>query len=152
DTYLGEPNEKEPTAYWLSADPIDDCDGSGDHVSGVIAGSADVDWFVYGGNDALWPICFVNPTREISSTEPDLRVCAFFQCLAGGNASFTCPGGTTASTSPEARPGCCSNDGFQVDDLSCGGTLDDDAYVFIRIDQPGAPPNACSEYVLTYHY
>jgi hypothetical protein len=151
DVGIGEPNEKESTAFWVSADPIDDCDGSGDHVSGVIAGPGDVDWFVYGGNDALWPICVVNPAREFTADEPELRLCAFFQCLAG-DADFDCPSGTTDATSPEARPGCCSNDGFEVSGLSCGGTFDDDAYVFIRVDQPGASADACSEYVVTYHY
>lgn len=151
DTYLGEPNETESTAYWLSADPIDDCDGSGDHVSGVLSGADDVDWFVYPGNDALWPVCIVNPTRELDASEADLRLCVFFQCLAG-ETQLSCPGGTTAVTSPEARPGCCSNDGFEVNSIGCGGTFDDDTYVFIRVDQPGATAATCSEYVVTYHY
>lgn len=148
---LGEPNEKESTAFELAQDPIDDCDGSGDHVRGVIAGADDVDWFVYSGNDALWPVCIVNPTRDFDASEPDLRLCVFFQCLSG-DVEIDCPGGTTPSTSPAARPGCCSNDGFEVTGLNCGGTFDEDVYVFIRVDQPGASAATCSEYLVTYHY
>jgi hypothetical protein len=72
------------------------------------------------------------------------------ECLSG-SPSFGCPGGTTPDTSPEGRPGCCSdNGGFQIQ-LDCAGSFDASPVVFMRIDQPSATADTCNEYILSYH-
>jgi hypothetical protein len=147
DIGLGEPNESETTAWALKMSSIDDCDDSGDSITGVIA-PGDTDWFYYEGDDKTF--CVVDPTRSLSQSQSGLRLCKYFECL-NGNTEVDCPGGTTAETSGEGRPGCCGTSGFDVD-LNCAGSLDEHAYVYIRLDQPGGDASTCNEYTLDYHY
>jgi hypothetical protein len=149
DIALGEPNESETTAYRLKAAAIDDCDGSGDTINGVIAGFQDVDWYFYEGDDGIG--CSVDPTRSLTQSESGLRICKYFECISGDTEVDDCPSGTTPALSPENRPGCCGTSGFDVG-LNCGGTLDEHAYVYIRIDQPGGNLATCNGYSLDYHY
>lgn len=142
-----EPHDSESTAEPLSATIISDCDGSGGTVHGTIAGTGDTDWYYYQGDDTTW--CYVEPTQSVSQSEDGIRVCTYVECLSG-NPDFSCPGGTTADTSPEGRPGCCSdNGGFQIQ-LDCAGSVDASPVVFIRIDQPEATSDTCNEYSLAY--
>lgn len=143
DTGPGEPNETEDTAYQLA--PIGDGDGDEGNVAGILKGDADVDWYVYEGSDNAGAT--VDPTRELKNITGG-RICAFFECLNGGD-SFTCPAGTTEETSPAGRAGCCGEAPFSVDDLNCSG-ISDDANVYLRVDAPGG--SECKEYTLTYHY
>jgi hypothetical protein len=149
DLGIGEPNESEDTAFPLKASAISDCDGDGGTVSGTIAGAADIDWFSYEGDDKIG--CVVDPTRSFSQSESGLRLCKFIECF-NGNTEFSCPGGTTAATSPGGRKGCCGTTGFKISNLNCTGTLDEHARVFIRVDQPGATAATCNVYSLSYHY
>jgi len=147
DIGLGEPNEAEGAAHALSGDPIEDCDGDGGMVTGVI-GPGDSDWFTYIGDDTLG--CVVDAQRSFSSDGP-LRICKFVRCVDNGaTTSFSCPSGTASATSPEGRDGCCGTSGFEIDDVDCSGTLDEDAEVFIRIDRESG--TGCTSYSLSYHY
>jgi len=147
DIGLGEPNEGEEVAFALSGEPIEDCDGDGGMITGVI-GPGDTDWFTYVGNDTLG--CVVDATRSFSSDAP-LRLCKFVRCVDNGaTTSFSCPGGTVSATSPGGRDGCCGTSGFDIDDINCSGTLDEDAEVLIRVDRESG--TGCTSYSLSYHY
>jgi hypothetical protein len=143
-----EPNESESMATAVSATPISDCDGAGGSLHGAIIGANDTDWYIYQGNDTTW--CYVEPTQSVTPSDEGIRVCAYVECLSG-TPDFGCPGGTTDDTSPEGRPGCCSDKGgFQIQ-LDCAGSFDASPVVFIRIDQPQASADTCNEYTLAYY-
>jgi hypothetical protein len=144
----GEPNNGEANAFQLTTQAISDCNSAGGTFWGTINGPTDVDWYIYEGSDTF--SCVVDPTRSASALEAPVRMCKFFECKSG-QANITCPSGTTAETSPDGRNGCCGTTGFSVD-LDCTGTSSDDAFVFVRIDQPGAPSGTCNHYSSTYHY
>jgi hypothetical protein len=148
DIGLGEPNESEATAWGLQPSAIEDCDGDGDSITGVL-GPGDVDWFVYEGDDTI--LCVVDPTRTLSQSQGGARLCKYFECI-NGNTDFSCPSGTTDDTSPGGRAGCCGTGGFDVDDLNCTGSLDEHAFVYIRLDQPAGGADTCNDYTLAYHY
>lgn len=142
----GEPNDTEAAAHDFGT--IGDCDDEGGMVSGLLDGTGDPDWYKYLGEDAS-ATCMVDPHRTIVSSDP-IRICKFFECLDNETSSFTCPAGTTGATSPDGRPGCCSDVDFLVD-LICGSSsLDaDDAWVYVRID---TTVNACVTYTMSYAY
>jgi hypothetical protein len=137
----GEPNEAEATSWDLG--DIEDCDSAGDQISAVLDGPGDVDWYRYDGDDTLG--CAVDPNRGIT-VNGSVRLCKFVDC-ASGTAEMDCPQGSVAEASPDGHPGCCSNNGFGIDP-NCSG-IDDDATIYIRIDEPTLP---CAEYTLTYQY
>jgi len=120
---------------------IDDCDGSGESVSGIVAGVADTDWYKYNGDDTFG--CVATPLRGLTSSDP-VRLCKFMQCDGG---TPSCPGGTDAATSPDGRPGCCGDAGFEMG-IECDGT-DDDATIYVRVQ---TTTNDCVTYTLDYHY
>jgi hypothetical protein len=62
---------------------------------------------------------------------------------------FECPAGTQYALSTMARPGCCATDAIALPDLNCAGDTEDNATVYIRVDQPEA---ACVTYSVSYHY
>jgi hypothetical protein len=151
DNALSEQNESETTAYKVKAEPIDDCDGSGDLVEGVLAGASDVDWYFYLGDDSSF--CVVDPSRALTQSEDGLRLCKFVRCTdSSATTEFSCPSGTTPETSPEGRDGCCGTGAFDIDDVNCTGSFDETTEVYIRIDQPDATSATCNGYTLTYHY
>lgn len=145
DIGLGEPNEFLAVSWQLPG--INDCDSSESSVSGTIAGSADVDWFTFEGDDSF---CVEDPTRSFTQSESGLRVCKYVHCFSG-EVEFVCPSGTT-SDSVDGYVGCCGTSGFVIDPLNCKGTIDEHITVFIRVDQPGATEGTCNDYVLSYHY
>ncbi len=140
DTGPGEPNDTEATAVYLGL--ITDDDDDGGTIQGVLTSAGDVDWYRYDGTDVFPPI--VDPTRAF--TDP-VRVCQFAECIAGGVTDVTCNDGSTAATSPAGRSGCCNNHTFLME-VDCVGD-DDDATVYIRVDQPSAD---CLSYSIDYHY
>jgi hypothetical protein len=143
DTGISEPNEAEGSATDLG--DLTDCDGdSAGMTSGVLVTEADVDWFKYTGTDGTG--CDVDPSRSIAATGP-VELCKFVECVSG-TASFSCPSGSTAATSPMGHPGCCSSKGFLLQP-DCDG-IDDDATVYVRIKGTDATP--CIQYALTFHY
>jgi hypothetical protein len=150
DPSPAEQNESENTAFALAAQPIDDCDGSGSSIQGVIAGANDVDWYTYVGDDSFG--CVVDPTRSFTQSQGGLRLCKFMECVdANAVTEITCGGGSSPATSPQGRDGCCGTAGF-VADVNCTGSTDDITEVYIRLDQPGANASTCNSYTLDYHY
>ena len=123
---------------------IDDCDGSGLSVSGVLAGN-DVDWYEYDGTDGF--SCLVTPTRNITA-DGQVRLCKYLECNSG-TTSVTCPGGTQADTSPQGHPGCCGAP-VVAPELECIGTGDESAKVYFRIDKPSAFD--CVSYTVNFNY
>jgi hypothetical protein len=151
DIGIGEANQTEQTAFSLSIAPISDCDGDGGVISGTVAGPSDVDWFTYRGDDT--GTCSVDPYVFFDTADPGVRICVFLECVAGATELTACPQGSDTSVSPGGRQGCCSTSGFDIaDNFNCSGSMDDDAYVYMRIDHPQAPPEICDSYVLSYHY
>lgn len=149
DQGVGEPNDSEGTAHKLSDKKISDCDGA-KTFTGTLSGNEE-EWLFYEGDDNFGFSCSVDPTRTLSPTDKGLRLCKFFECLSG-KTEFTCPGGTTKATSGNGRAGCCGSQGFTVSDLNCTGTIDDVAYVYMRIDHPQPSANHCIDWTLTYKY
>ena len=147
DTGPGVGNDTEGTAYNLG--DIDDCDGSGSSVSGVVPDGLDEDWYRYHGKDTTG--CIVDPTVNITSAYP-LRICMFAQCDNNNTMpNFGCPSGTDMTVSPVGRPGCCSTQGFTIDVTCTGSSLgSDSSTIFIRVDNPQASP--CASYDVSYHF
>jgi hypothetical protein len=144
-----EPSNSEANAASLASQPISDCNGTGGIVNGTINGSSDVDWYTYAASDELG--CVVDPTRTLTSISGGVRLCKYAECYMGAT-NVTCPIGTTQETSPDGRSGCCANFGFQFDDLDCADTFSDDAFIYIRVDQPAAQANTCNHYAIDFHY
>jgi hypothetical protein len=149
DAGVGEPNETEDAAHALKPTAIDDCDSSGDTVSGTLKGASDVDWYRYEGNDTA--LCVEDAERKVAQSESGIRVCKYIECVTGLT-EVTCPNGTTNDKSPLGRLGCCAPGGFTIDTFNCTGTLDEHVYVYIRVDQPSATAATCNDYQLDYHY
>lgn len=140
-----EPNDDEAAASDLGE--INDNDGNGGVLSASLHHAGDVDWFRYYGNDDITGN--VDPTRELVASGA-LRLCKFLECDNGlAETEFECPAGTQYALSTMARPGCCSSDGFALADLNCNGVTEDNATVYIRLDQPEP---ACVTYSVSYHY
>jgi hypothetical protein len=140
-----EPNDSEAAA--LTQPQINDCDGSGSSVTGVIAGSGDVDWFKFKGDDDL--LCSVDPYAISSAVSGGARLCAFADC-GGVTELKSCKKGVQNS-SPSGLAGCCTTTGTDVAlEINCPGTPEDNATIYIRIDQPSG--NSCISYTIDYHY
>ncbi|MGZ3419920.1 MAG: hypothetical protein ACXWUG_16940 [Polyangiales bacterium] len=139
-----EPNDSLPTARPLTG--IDDCDGSGSSLSGVVGG-IDVDFWTYKGSDSFG--CTVDP--YVTNHSASVRVCVFAQCGAGPTEFKKCNKGT-AFKLPSGIAGCCT-DGPGDASLDFACTLvgsDDSADVFMRVDSPGA--TTCLPYDVDYHF
>jgi hypothetical protein len=131
-----EPNDTTATARTLGT--IDDCDGSGKSVSGVLSTSSDVDVLTFDGTDSFG--CSVNPT--VTATGP-VRVCIKATCKSGTTEFKSCPKGTPTGTE------CC---GTTVElELNCTGTTSDDAKIAITVRGDGSSLT-CAGYSLAYHY
>ncbi|MSP23866.1 MAG: hypothetical protein EXR75_01625 [Myxococcales bacterium] len=148
DSGVGEPNQNEGTAHVLVTPTLSDCDGDAGKVIGRLK-KGDIDWFTYTGDDTF--SCSVDPSRTLSPEGEGVRLCKYIECLTG-ETTFTCPAGTTADTSAEKRAGCCGPAGFVIGDINCAGSLDEQTYVYLRVDLPGADEASCLDYTLTYHY
>ncbi len=141
-----EANETSATAKSLSSTPVSASDSAGGAITGV-AIDPDVDWFTYQGDDDAY---IVDPTVQVIPADK-VEVCMYFDCVADVGLEFSCPDGASASTDGELT-GCCSGNGFTVDDLDCGGftTPSDDTFVYIRVKP--ATTGVCQDYSITYHY
>jgi len=143
DTGISEPNEAEGSATDLG--DLTDCDGdSAGTTSGVIVDASDIDWFKYNGTDGTG--CDVDPSRSIAATAP-VELCKYVDCV-NGEASFSCPDGTTEASSPTGHSGCCSSKGFLLQP-DCDG-IDDDATVYVSVKGTDGTP--CVQYSLSFHY
>lgn len=140
-----EPNDEEAAATELGE--INDNDDNGGVVSASLHHAGDVDWFRYSGNDDITGN--VDPARELVASG-GLRLCKFLECENGlAETELECPAGTDYALSSMARPGCCSSNGFGLPDLNCSGVTEDNAVVYMRVDQPEP---ACVSYSISYHY
>ncbi|MCA9649473.1 MAG: hypothetical protein KC501_06165 [Myxococcales bacterium] len=140
-----EPNDDEGSAFFLGM--INDNDGNGGIVSASLHVPGDVDWFSYQGDDDITGN--VDPARALVSST-GVRLCKFLECDNGlGQTEFECPVGSQYAFSPEGRPGCCANGDVALPDLDCDGVIEDNAMVYIRIDEP---EEACVTYSVSYHY
>jgi hypothetical protein len=140
-----EPNDDEASAVDLGE--INDNDGNGGVLSASLHHAGDVDWYFYTGNDDITGN--VDPARALVASG-GLRLCKFLECDNGlAETEFECPPGTQYALSTMARPGCCANDGFGLEDLNCTGVIEDNATVVLRVDQPEP---ACVTYSISYHY
>lgn len=142
DNGYGEPNDSQATATNFGT--ISDNDSAGKSFCAVLSGTSDVDWFTYRGSDDLFSE--VDPVQSISNGTKG-QLCAFFKCDAGAT-NLTCLGGSAPATAPGGQSGCCAESSFPVN-LECG-SVDDDAQVWLRVDNPDA--NACIPYRLEFHY
>ncbi len=141
DAADAEPNDSEANAIDLGT--VDDDDGDGGIVSGILAGVGDTDWYKYYGDDTFPGVA--EPERSLSSSDP-VRLCKFMQCV-DGDGSPSCPGGTDPATSPDGREGCCGDTGFTMG-IECSGT-DDDNMIYFRVQ---TTTNDCVTYSVEYHY
>lgn len=140
-----EDNEDEASAHDLGE--INDSDDNGGVISGSLHHDGDVDWYRYQGDDDFTGD--VDPARTLVSSG-GVRMCKFLECDVGiAETEFECPAGTDYAFSPGGRPGCCANGAVELADLNCTGVTEDNAAVYIRIDQPADP---CVTYSVAYHY
>ena len=137
-----EANETQLTAHKLGT--ISDADGSGSFVCAVLDGEADVDWYTFNGNDALFN--FVDPTREVIS-DLNHRICVYIVC-DNGQPTVGCGGDETKEVAPMGQTGCCGV-GNVSPSLNCQGT-DDSATIWVKVENIDAL--ACVPYELTYHF
>lgn len=146
NTDPGEPNNTEATAY--SFGKLGCSDSPPGNIYGVLAGVADVDWFVYDGQDEI--SCQVNPTVGVAVKTGIARVCAYFACVSGSTELGNCPVGTSTDMSPDGRRGCCGTTDFTVS-LNCTGTINDESLVYLRVDDP-THASVCAPYTVVFHY
>lgn len=142
-----EPNATDSTAVKLK--DIDDCDGSGSNLAGVVAGGADEDVFRFRGSDTFG--CTVDPT---ASTADKVRLCVFVRCSSLSTKIKGCPKGLPQTWGTTGIDGCCtdgdSGGTVQVDFTCTDLGTSDTADVFMRVDKPGA--TACENYSVKYHF
>lgn len=145
DNGPGEP-DNDTLADALSLGDVEDPDQDGGTVQGIVS-PGDEDWFTYHGLDEIGSV--VDPTRTFSSSEV-LTLCKYVDC-DNGDPDFDCPNGTSNATSPTGDlPGCCSDTGFTID-LSCGGSFDnEDANIYMQVQNPNDAE--CASYTIVYHY
>lgn len=140
----GEPaNDTMAGAYDLGE--ITDSDDDASQVTGNLRAVDDVDWYFFHGTDEFFSS--VDPSSQVVGE--GLRACMFIQC-EGGDPEFDCPSDTVAANEG-GLPGCCWNGEQEVKfGLNCTGSVDDDAKVFAKVEDPDGP--GCVSYTLNYHY
>lgn len=141
---IGESNDTQAMAKDFGT--MNDPDSNTQSFCAVLSGPTDVDWYTYMGHDTLSGL--VNPYQYFSNGTK-ARVCAYFKCNSQ-NTFLTCPANTEPSTAPNGQQGCCGTEPFKVDELGCDGAFNDDARVWIRVDNP--EQNACVPYFLRFNY
>ncbi|MBW2523584.1 MAG: hypothetical protein JRI23_05390 [Deltaproteobacteria bacterium] len=145
-------NDTENNATTLSDGTVEDC-AEQQAVVGLLDGADDVDWYTYLGSDGS---CIVNPLHLVEQATAPVRLCVFLECVDTASATFfTCPAGTTEATSPDGRAGCCitgTDESFELGDLSCTSSMDDSAYVYVRVDDPAATASTCARYSVRYGF
>lgn len=136
----------------MAPTPLDDITDNDDdfhQVTGVLSGAGDTDWYRYHGSDTALHVS--EPTIEILSMTAGMRVCQFILCDTGNVAmtQVTCPEGTKFAISPNLRPGCCHDTGFQIADFNCDGN-DESLQAWIRLDMPDQ--DICVDYEFKLHF
>lgn len=119
-----------------------DCDSTGKTVFGDLNGSGDVDFYKVAASDVGG--CFVDPLFEMAT---QARLCVFFECTG---LSVNCKGGSTPTTSPGGRLGCCIPNGGKLEATpNCSGS-NDSTSMYFRVDQ--GPTDVCTAYSVKFHY
>lgn len=132
-----EPNDTPATARALGT--IDDCDGSGKTVAGVLSSLSDVDVYTFEGKDSFG--CSVDPF--VTMTGP-VRVCMKVECKSGTTEFKGCAKGSSVGGE------CCGIADVQVD-VNCTGTTSEDTRVTMTVRGEGSSLT-CGAYTLAYHY
>ncbi|MBI2390407.1 MAG: hypothetical protein HYV09_12530 [Deltaproteobacteria bacterium] len=132
-----EPNDTPSTARKLGA--IDDCDGSGKTVNGVLSSSSDVDVLTFDGSDVFG--CSVNPTAKVTGP---VRVCIQAVCKSGTTEIKSCPKGVRTGSE------CCGAPEAAIE-INCTGTTSEDTKVTMTVRGDGSSLT-CAGYSLAYHY
>jgi hypothetical protein len=132
-----EPNDTPSTARALGG--IDDCDGSGATIVGVLSSSSDVDVVTFDGSDSFG--CSVNP--YVKTTGP-VKICLKPTCKSGTTELKSCPKGTLTGGE------CCGTTEVELE-INCTGTTSDDAKITMTVRSNGSS-SACAGYSLAYHY
>jgi len=138
-----EPNGSEASSHPLGS--VTDADANGSSFAAELAGASDADWFAVAISDV--PGATVDPAISVASGGA-LRICLFYACDAGTTV-FECPVGSTASTSPTGRQGCCRPGGSLQIAPDCGLGVDKSGLALIRID--AGPTGLCTPYDLAWH-
>lgn len=134
-----EPNDDEASAVVL---PDVTCGQPAVMANGAFDG-AETDWFVYHAEDAI--ACFESPDIVVES-DVDVAACAFVSCDSG-NEDVSCQGGAQDDTSPDGLPGCCDQNGVELD-FNCQFGASN-ASIFVRLVSLDA---ACVPYELAFDY
>jgi hypothetical protein len=104
---------------------------------------AETDWFVYHAEDGI--ACFDAPDIAVEA-DIDVAACAFVSCDSGSE-NVTCQGGAEEDTSPDGLPGCCDQNGVELDFNCTFGSANAD--IFVRLVSVDA---ACVPYELAFDY
>ncbi len=131
-----EPNDTPSTARDMGT--IDDCDGSGKVVAGVLSSSSDVDVITFSGTDSFG--CSVNPTAKVTGAA---TVCIRATCKSGTTEVKSCPKGTKTGSE------CCGSEA-EIS-INCTGTTSDDAKIELTVRGNASTPT-CAEYSVSFHY
>lgn len=131
-----EPNDTPSTARAFGG--IDDCDGSGKVVTGVLSTSSDLDLLSYDGSDTFG--CSVNPTATVTGPA---TVCIRAACKSGTTEIKSCPKGTRTGTE------CCGK--TAEIEINCTGTTSDDAKITMTVKGDGSS-FTCAAYSVSFHY
>ena len=121
-----------------------DCDDYVSTVSGVLSGASDEDWYLIRGIDTRAGGCTHTARVDVEGA----KVCIFAQCALATNPTTNCRAGVEA-TSPEGRPGCCSQQAGNASlEITCRESGSELTLFYIRVSN--GPPGACTEYEREY--
>lgn len=144
------PIDTEPHGDEASALQLDPVNCSNELIIEDLAtlDAPETDWFrTFGDEGALF--CSEQP-RAIVTTDIDVEVCVYIECLEGAANSIGCAGGSMSADSPEGRPGCCGTNEAHLNDYECGGLLTPknvDIWISVASEEL-----ACVDYDMTYSF
>lgn len=106
------------------------------------------DWYRFFGDEGFI-LCAEQPQVTITA-DVDTEVCVFIECLEGNAIEVGCAGGSTASDSPEGRPGCCGVGEGHLDTYDCSGFLaPKNVNVWVSVATAEA---VCTDYDFVYSF
>ncbi len=139
-----DPHGDEDSAYEL--DMVGCGDGNDLGVVATLQGP-ERDWYRYFGGEQF--MCPEQPAAAVAAAV-DLNVCVFIECVEGNAVNVQCGDGANDADSPDGRPGCCGQNGAQIDDYDCQGMfagLDTDVWIAVSSDE-----RICEDYALSYGF
>lgn len=132
-----EPDGTESSARSLGL--INDCDGSGKTVSGVLTGGSDTDVLRFDGDDSFG--CSVNAYAKATGA---VNFCLKPVCNGGTTNLQGCPKGTKTGSA------CCGTSEVEAD-FNCSGTVNESAKVYLTV-RPASSFATCTSYSIAYHF